>query len=212
MAQPSRNYSYDPYWEINLPFRAKKARYYTSVAIMYIATLIVAFYVFKPFPSLMPGASAQIKNTPAVPAVREILVTSGLPNRIVIPSMAIDLPVDPGYYDANQNEWTLSGYHAQFAMPSTLANDYSGDTFIYGHNNRFVFGPLKNIAPGAEALVYTDNGHVFSYIFDSSKNLTPEDTSILNYKGPSMLTVQTCSGSFFEYRQLFSFKFNRLVQ
>jgi hypothetical protein len=42
--------------------------------------------------------------------------------------------------------------------------------------------------------------------------LTPEDTSILNYKGPSMLTVQTCSGSFFEYRQLFSFKFNRLLQ
>jgi sortase (surface protein transpeptidase) len=97
-------------------------------------------------------------------------------------------------------------------MPSTLANDYSGDTFIYGHNNRFVFGPIKDIAPGSEALVYTSNNHVFSYVFQSSKNLTPDDTSILRYKGPSKLTVQTCSGALFEWRQLFSFDFNRLVQ
>jgi LPXTG-site transpeptidase (sortase) family protein len=182
------------------------------VAMIYIATLLVALYVFRPFPELLPGVSAEVSNTPQTPVVKEIIVTAGLPDRIAIPSVGIDLPVDPGYYNPSDNSWTLSGYHAQFAMPSTLANDYSGDTFIYGHYNKYVFMPLQNMTPGAEALVYTTNGHVFSYIYQLSKNLTPTDTSILKYKGPAMLTVQTCSGAFFEWRQMFSFKFNRLVQ
>ena len=142
------------------------------------------------------------------------LRVSGRPVRIVIPDSAVDLPVDPGYYDSITGNWTLSGYRAQFAMMSTPANNLSGDTFIYGHNNNFVFGALRHRTPtpGATALLYTDNNHIFAYSFVNSSSYSPDDTSVLTYTGPSMLTIQTCTGSLNEWRTMYRFVFKDIQQ
>src|SRR5581483_3056540 len=129
------------------PSKLKKIKYYSSVAGLYLLTLLFAAAAFKPssasfFQQKTVAAAPSIVISQALPKKP---VTSGRPIRIVIPSLNIDLPVDEGFYNESDGSWTLSGYHAQFAMLSQLANDYSGNTFIYGHNNPYVFEHLNRI-------------------------------------------------------------------
>src|SRR3954469_21396116 len=98
----------------------RRLRYLSSVAIMYLATLLLVWTLFKPHPSAISVLDQGPKPLPA--AIQPILV-SGLPVRIVIPSISIDLPIEQGFYDKATNSWTLTGYHAQFAMPSRIANN-----------------------------------------------------------------------------------------
>ena len=137
---------------------------------------------------------------------------SGIPVRIVVPSLAIDIPIQPGEYDGATDSWTLGGYVAQFATMTVPANNQQGNTFIYGHNNRYVFGPLKHLQTGAEIIVVTSNGNQFTYIFESARTVIPEDVTLFNYQGPPILTVQTCTGAWHEKRQLYQFKFSGVIE
>jgi LPXTG-site transpeptidase (sortase) family protein len=192
-------------------FNLQKIRYYSSVGALYALTLLFAVIAFKPVShSLQRTAIAS--SLPVEVAAEEPSkpILTGKPVRIVIPDVEIDLPIDEGRYNPADQSWSLSGYHAQYAMLTPLANNDNGNTFIYGHNNKYVFGPLKRINPGAIAKVYTDNNRVFSYTFQSTYAVTPDNTSILYYQGPSMLTVQTCSGAWNEQRQMYVFKFDKV--
>lgn len=193
-----------------------KTRYYSSVSTIYLLTLLFAFYAFSPL--LEPNGSrnavlAKSIQTPYIPIPAHVALVAGRPVRIVIPNSGIDLPVDQGYYNSSDQSWTLSGYHAQFAMISTLANNVAGSTFIYGHNNNHVFGALRHVTPlsGAQALLYTDNGHIFIYKFHASYSLAPDDTSVLSYQGQPVLTIQTCTGSLNEWRTMYRFDFVKVT-
>ena len=137
----------------------------------------------------------------------------GQPIRLLIPAAAIDIPVNPGVFDATSGEWTLSGYIAQFATNTSPANNIEGNTFIYGHNNDFVFGSLRHNTPTAVtvAYVYTNNGHVFEYSFAGSYNEGPSNTSVFSYSGAPVLTVQTCTGALNEWRTMYQFNFVRVL-
>ncbi len=199
----------------------QKVRFCFNVATIYLLTIAFGWFVIHPGPHAGSARYVALKTTPrtaapVAPAVKEV---SGLPVRLVIPGSSyagrvVDLPVDKGYYDQASDSWTLSGYHAQFMTVSSLANNFAGETYIYGHNNNDVFGALRHVTPavGSTALVYTDNGHVFSYRFTSSTNVPPDATSVLDYHGPPILTIQTCTGSFNEIRTLYSYSFDRVVQ
>ena len=182
-----------------------KARYFASVAAVYAATLLFGWYAFKPAPA-MPLASAApaAQSVPAPKPQKKII--SGRPVRLVIPALNIDLPVDIGVYNPANNSWTLSGWHAQYAEISPLANDSSGNTFVYGHRNKHVFLSLHHIAKGQKAIIYTSNKHVFTYKFSGSYEVSPKDTSVFDYQGPPLMTIQTCSGNWNEKRQMFTFK------
>lgn len=130
----------------------------------------------------------------------------GEPNRIVIKSLGIDLPVASGQYYADSKTWELSGDKAHFASLSVASNNKTGNTLIYGHNNKQVFYSLNQIRPGAEVSVFTTNGKVFKYKFTTAAETSPNDSSVFNYKGPAMLTLQTCSGLWYQNRQLFAFE------
>lgn len=159
-------------------------------------------------------------NTPAVPlstlvgqpaSAQNVTVPtgqiSGKPVRIQIPSVGIDVAIIDGYYNANNGTWTLAGDKAQFAMFSHQSNTVSGNTYIYGHNNAKVFAKLPRTALGAQAKIYTDNGHEFSYVFRGSSNVDPSDSSFLSYAGAPQLIVQTCTGLWSQNRTLFTFSF-----
>lgn len=194
----------------------QRVRFVFNVTALYAATVfIIGIAAFSPSHQA-PYRYAAYRQVPVAPAVK---VISGVPVRIVIPGSSwlgqvVDLPVDKGYYDASTGEWTLSGYHAQFMTISSLANNVSGQTYIYGHNNDYVFGALRHVTPavGAQALLYTDTGHVFSYSFTSVTSVAPDSTAVLDYHGPPILTVQTCTGSFNEVRTLYTFTFDKVVQ
>jgi hypothetical protein len=194
----------------------ERIRYFSSVSGIYILTLLFAVIVFRPYISHPSHIIAAKYYTPAslelIASGRNLVY--GQPSRIVIPSSNIDIPVNPGSYNASQGSWSLSGYYAQYATISALANNVAGDTFIYGHNNDFVFGSLRHDTPteGAEALIYTSNGHILEYSFENSFSLAPDDTSILDYSGPPILTVQTCTGSVNEWRTMYRFDYVRTLQ
>jgi LPXTG-site transpeptidase (sortase) family protein len=132
---------------------------------------------------------------------------SGRPTEISVPSVNIDIPVINGYYNPNSKDWTLSLDKAQFATPTTLPNNLTGNTFIYGHYRVGVFYTLPHIESGAEAIITTDNGYKFTYRFYQTYPTQPTDTSVLHYQGPPMLTLQTCSGSYYQNRQMYLFSF-----
>ena len=134
------------------------------------------------------------------------LVKSGNPKEIEIPSLNIKLPIVPGVYDTVSQTWTLSWDKAQFATNTPLPNDDMGNTFIYGHNARGVFNTLHKIKTGEKLAITTDNNLRFNYVFVGSQEVMPNNDSLFSYKGPAMLTVQTCSGSFYQNRQLFAFR------
>jgi LPXTG-site transpeptidase (sortase) family protein len=135
---------------------------------------------------------------------------SGTPRHIIIPSVGIDLNVIPGYYYPSTNSWTLSPTNAQYAVMTAKANNKEGDTFIYGHALMNVFGKLPKIQPGDVVTITTDTGHTFSYTFQSSTITTPTDTTLFKYRGKPILILQTCSGAWYQNRQLFVFNLSKV--
>ncbi len=194
----------------------QRARFIFKSALLYVMTLsVIGFAVGTPYVAakpIVPSVPVQVvSGQPAAPKIVEI---SGVPNRITIPSEQLDLPVVPGVYDPTTDSWTLNGYLAQFATVSAPANNVGGETFIYGHNNDYVFGALRHVTPalGAEAFVYTTNGHEFAYTFTKTWSVGPYDVTTLDYQGPSVLLIQTCTGSLNQYRTMYLFTFERVVQ
>jgi sortase (surface protein transpeptidase) len=193
----------------------QKIRFFGTIVIAYIVTITSVWYVLQPPATPQTTAHAATKKTfihkPTAPSVIPI---TGKPVRIVVPIAGIDLPIIDGNYDQTTGNWTLSDTNAQFATITTPANNISGDTFIYGHGTDAVFGRLASttLPVGTEATVYTDNGYSFTYTFQSMRNMTPDDISVFAYQGPPILTVQTCTGTFSEWRTMYQFGFEKVVR
>lgn len=166
------------------------------------------FGLFKPkqstatFESAMQSAVVQ-----KTPPVQEPIVVKGKPQRLQIPSIGLDIAVVDGVYNEQQKTWTLSNTNVHFALMSPEPNNTSGNTFMYGHNRKEVFAKLAKVKVGDEAIIYTSNGNVFRYVFRVSVETSPYDDSLFSYAGPSILTLQTCSGLWYQNRQLFTFDF-----
>jgi LPXTG-site transpeptidase (sortase) family protein len=136
---------------------------------------------------------------------------SGNPTSIAIPSLDISLPVINGTYNKTSQTWTLTNDKVQYATITPPPNNASGNTFLYGHYRKGVFATLHLIKPGAQAFIMTDNGHTFTYTFTSSRETNPADDSVFTYTGAPILTIQTCSGLFFQNRQFFTFTLTRVA-
>lgn len=141
--------------------------------------------------------------TPTVTTQQPLV--SGEPVRIQIPALQIDLPVIDGYYNKNSKTWTLTKDKVQYAAITPQPNNQEGNTFMYGHNRPGVFNTLNKIKPGDEVSITTANGHTLTYIFRTSYETSPTDVSLFEYKGAPILTIQTCSGLWYQNRQLFTF-------
>jgi LPXTG-site transpeptidase (sortase) family protein len=193
----------------------QKIRFFGIIVVSYVMTIASVWYVLQPAGTSQSTAYAATKriiiHRPTAPSVVQV---TGKPVRIVIPAAGIDLPVIDGNYDQTTGDWTLSDTNAQFATITTPANNISGDTFIYGHGTDAVFGRLASapLPAGSEATLYTDNGYNFTYTFQSMRNMTPNDTSVFDYQGPPILTVQTCTGTFSEWRTMYQFGYKTAVK
>lgn len=202
---------------------AQKIRFCVTAVLLYLLTVVGVWAAVRPAHSAAakPTTLSAAGLARAAATKQNFNLVAGRPVRIVIksvyvfqPSQYVDVPIDQGHYSSTNNAWTLSGYHAQFDMASSPANNYGGETFIYGHNNDYVFGAFRHHPPikGAVAQVYTANGHIFSYKFIYSQRLSPSDVSVLNYQGKPMLLIQTCTGSLNEWRTMYWFTFDKVVR
>jgi LPXTG-site transpeptidase (sortase) family protein len=132
----------------------------------------------------------------------------GQPTRILIPNLSIDLPVVPQSYSSATKTWPVAGSEANYATNTAPINTNKGETLIYGHSSRHVFGPLLNMQPNDVVYVYTNNGHVFKYSYVDSQDVTPTQLSVFNdmAKAPAGLKLITCDGDHFQYRHLMSLR------
>jgi LPXTG-site transpeptidase (sortase) family protein len=130
----------------------------------------------------------------------------GEPTQIRIPSVDVDLKVEPGYYDAASRSWTLTN-NAHFAAMSTQPNNIGGTTFVYGHNKRGVFAGLTDIKPGATAYISTASGKTFVYRYSAQNTVSPDDVWVLQNTARPTLLLQTCTGAWFQNRTLYTFEF-----
>jgi LPXTG-site transpeptidase (sortase) family protein len=158
--------------------------------------LLGASVLYGPQTSAGPVVTSN-NHTNRVPLIK------GTPVRIQIPSVGIDLKVIPGYYYPSSKSWTLSLNDAQYGAMTAPANNVGGETFIYAHYRKGVFLNLPKIQPGSAVIVTTDNNHIFTYTFRYSRVTQPSDTSLFTYKGKPILVLQTCSGLWYQNRQLF---------
>jgi LPXTG-site transpeptidase (sortase) family protein len=144
--------------------------------------------------------------TSAISQTKQADYVGGEPVKIIIPSLKINLPVIPGYYNQQTKQWTLTVDKVQYAAITPEPNNQSGNTFLYGHYRSNVFASLHTIKPGAQVEIDTNNNHKFIYQLSEVKIVSPDDSkSVFEYKGKPELTVQTCTGLFFQNRQLFTF-------
>lgn len=148
------------------------------------------------------AAQQRLDAKPAPPKV------SGVPSRIVIPDLSIDLPVVSQSYSTALKSWPVAPSDANYATETALINNTKGQSLIYGHDNQSVFGRLLTMAPGTVAYVYTANGHIFKYSFTSYKDVSPRQTDIISKMkdAPVGLDLITCTGAYFQYRHLMSLK------
>jgi LPXTG-site transpeptidase (sortase) family protein len=134
----------------------------------------------------------------------------GTPSHISIPSQHISVDVDPGRYNASKQTWSLSETKAEFATVTTQPNNIAGNTFIYGHDIPAVFESLLKAHIGDQAVVTTSNGHTFTYTLANYHDTKPSDVSLFNYQGKPILTLQTCSGFWYQNRRLFVFNLSQV--
>lgn len=132
---------------------------------------------------------------------------SGEPVSFSIPSLQMNLPVIEGHYDASTHGWTLTSDKVQYFADSAEPNNTSGKTFMYGHYRANVFARLHDIRPGQTLSLTTNNGYKFNYRFESTFTTSPWDLSVLKNTKKPVLYVQTCSGTFFQHRQIFIFAY-----
>jgi sortase (surface protein transpeptidase) len=146
-----------------------------------------------------------IQQPAAKPYSAPVSSISGKPIGLTVPSLQIDLSVIDGQYNPDTHGWTLTSDKAQYFVDSAEPNNIGGKTFIYGHYRKNVFEKLHNIQRGATLSLTTDNGYRFNYRFESSFTTSPSDLSVLDNTAKPVLYVQTCTGVFFQHRQIFNF-------
>ena len=154
--------------------------------------------------AVMPQVKNIVAPQPGIPRI------SGQPISVSVPSVWINnVPVVDGVYDAATGDWNVGLSQAQFIPQTALPNNIQGDTYIYGHYRPAVFAYLHHVVAGSSATVTTANGYLFTYQYVGTYAIAPSDSSVLAYTGvgPPILTLQTCSGDFFQNRQLYIFDY-----
>lgn len=177
-------------------------------------SMIVGGIVLLVVAAQLRSRNAHIQAQPALTAenssakvIKERSVAQGKPTALTIPEAGISNSVVDGVFDPQSGQWTLTLDKVQHAVMTYQPNNSHGLTFMYGHNRRGVFAQLPALKKGAIAEVKTSNGHTFYYRFRSSRVTSPDDISVFSYQGPPILVLQTCTGIFFQNRQLFTFDF-----
>ena len=180
-------------------------QFYVSIGLLNSAVIGMFYSLSLPAPSITTTSVSDVvvMDRPQVALV--VPVKQGVPVRVTVPSLAIDLPVGLGTYDAATGDWAVDTTQAYYATVSVPVNDSNGTTLIYGHAQAPIFAQLPHIQPGVQAIVTTDTGYAFHYRYQSMQQVLPSDTSILRVDGPPSLTLQTCMGDWDAYRGLFTF-------
>jgi len=116
-----------------------------------------------------------------------------IPVEIIIPSIQIDLKVEPG--QIKNGVWLISDSTATFLNTSAVPGG-SGNTVIYGHNKKVIFGNLPYLSLGQKITIKTQSGKILTYIADAKYFVGPDRVDLVSPTKTPELTIYTCWGIF----------------
>lgn len=187
-----------------------RIKFYSLIGLLNLAVGVM-FYTINITPT--PVLASPSLPLPTVKSIaKSVPATIGIPVRVTLPSLSLDLPVAVGSYNPEDGSWTVDTTAAYYADVSMPINNSNGVTLIYGHAQSTVFETLPQIQPSAEAVVYTDTGYAFHYQLTGTKEVQPTDVSVFSATGPPTLVLQTCIGAYSELRALFYFRLVHIEQ
>ena len=122
---------------------------------------------------------------------------SELPVQITIPSVGIDLPVETG--EIKDGVWKISYSSATFLNSSARPGN-SGNTVIYGHNKKAIFGNLPYLSLGQKIYVKTVDGKIYIYEAYWKDFVASDRVDLVEETDKEELTLYTCWGIFDQNR------------
>jgi sortase A len=131
--------------------------------------------------------------------VREV----DLPIEVIIPSIQIDLKVEPGQIKGGV--WQISSSGATFLNTSTPPGE-SGNTVIYGHNKKAIFGNLPYLSVGQKISLKTQSGKIYNYEVVEKFFVGPDRVDLVSPSDHEELTIYTCWGLFDSQRAVIKAK------
>jgi LPXTG-site transpeptidase (sortase) family protein len=136
-------------------------------------------------------------------AVKTSVSEVDLPIEIIIPSTQIDLKVEPG--QIKDGVWQISSSEATFLNTSTPPGE-SGNTVIYGHNKKAIFGNLPYLSVGQKVSLKTQSGKIYNYEVVEKFFVGPDRVDLVSPSDHEELTIYTCWGLFDSQRAVIKAK------
>jgi len=182
----------------------KKGLFFLLVGIVIVAFPVITQNIGKIKSSALPTSSPEITTEVKKPTISEKepikvsqeltkkIDTTGeeIPVRIIIPKLAIDIPVTES--KVIDGYWELSDDKASFGLGSAFPGDL-GNSVIFAHAREVLLGPLKRISLKDNIHILTKK-HYFSYEVTEVKSVYPNQVEVVGPTQDERLTLFTCSG------------------
>jgi LPXTG-site transpeptidase (sortase) family protein len=166
--------------------KAKRRLLRNAYILLSFGILLLAFGGFNYY-------RVRILSFTTLPTVAPTKDRGAVPTEIVIPSIKIDLPVDIG--EIKNGVWQISTNHATFLNTSAPPGT-GGNTVIYGHNKKVIFGNLPYLSVGQDIYVKTSDGKIHAYKAVKKYFVEPEAVNLISPTTSEELTIYTCWGLF----------------
>ena len=133
---------------------------------------------------------------------------SEMATAIKIERVGVDVPVLPGGYNLQRNNWDLSADKVHLANVADPINNTGGFSVIYGHNNKNVLGKTKQLIKNDILVIFTTSGRKVYYAYDYDIEVKPEQVNILqDGRKANYVALMTCNGLFDQNRRLMYFRY-----
>ncbi len=175
----------------------KKVSVYTTIFVL------AAFASIAQLGALGTGVSSTVANsqeltatpfaskTPTVTPVKTL--SAFTPERIVISSVEIDLPVFS--VPLRDGTWELLPHVANFAEGTSLVNDKEGNVGLFANDRLDGFTRIQQLNNNTEIVVY-GNGQKATYKVTSSRLAKTTDTNVFAPTKTPILTLVTSDETF----------------
>lgn len=114
-----------------------------------------------------------------------------LPVKITIQSVGIEAPVYPTGLINNVPQTIENG--ASYLISSPLPGT-QGNSILYAHNWKNLFGPLVSVKTGDEVQVVYADGSKKTFEVRYTSVVNPSDSTILSPSSDTRITLYTCTG------------------
>ena len=122
--------------------------------------------------------------------------TQSSPNRLIIESASIDIPIMQTQTLDSLDVSINSAVHMQ---QSPTPGAY-GNSIVFGHNWNSILGNLTSVRPGDTITVHLDNGSREHFEVQAIDEVANDAVEVLGPTADKRLTIYTCSGLFDQNR------------